>query len=49
MSGKQIRREHLANWLAILFLLSVGIVWPPVFASDIGGLETSPPGPHGPG
>ena len=25
-------REHLANWLALLALLSLGIVWPPAFS-----------------
>jgi Ca-activated chloride channel family protein len=37
---KMIVREKLVNWLALLVLLSLGIVWPPAFAntptSDVG-------------
>jgi len=39
LSGKLLpvlsarKREMIMNWLAVLVLLSVGIVWPPAFGA----------------
>jgi hypothetical protein len=35
-------RERLVNWLALLALLSLGIVWPPVFSNTAAGADDAP-------
>ncbi len=34
-TGTKRLRQLISNWLALVVLLLLGVVWPPVFASEV--------------
>ncbi len=35
VAAMERRRERITNWLALFILLSIGVVWPPLFAQQV--------------